>query len=210
MATEKAKIVIESASFGGELLGNPESSGAFIELVNRLQWSDPPLTDAWTSRMLLEHLMMTTIAKALRSTPIRGPIPYEQRLMQSVDQLLAIVERGSGVVLERRKELVRLYVRSVLGGGMPRKRVSTVGIDCLWLLGCPTTGGDGIVPEAPESLAKFIALEADHIFPLSLQTRETESSEGQTLCQYHNRSWKANHLCFALRDDLMVTRRTGP
>jgi len=160
--------------------------------------------------MLLEHLMMTTVAKALRSTPKRGPIPYDQRLMQAVDGYLANVERASNVILEKRKDLVRLYVRSVLGGGLARKRASAIGVDCSWLLGCPTMGEDELVPEVPERLARFVVLEADHIFPLSMQIPETASSEGQTLCRYHNKSWKADHLCFALRDDLMATRRLGP
>jgi len=165
-----------------------------LRLASALPWSDQSRLFDALGRVLLEHIMMTSIASQLSEFRQNDAT----RLKRSLDLVLTSAGQHSHVTLKQRTHLVDLYVDAILANPSVTGGRAT-GEKCEWIAGCPAFNR----PPAnmPPGLVRLSRLESDHVFPKARLLSDFAETPMQTLCAYHNQEWKRAHIAFALDEN---------
>ena len=165
-----------------------------IRIAEGLPWSNRERLYSGLSRLVLEHIMATSISKEIaKHAPDRG-LSLEVDLKTKVRLSIAQLVKSSHVSLKYAGNLVDLYVQS-WSRKSTRKAVTSSGTVCNWIMGCPAAENPGMQTTA---FAPFASLENDHIFPAARRGGFVEAGPAKKLCRYHNVFWKGQHIALAL------------
>jgi len=131
---------------------------AIFGLASALPWSSPEKLYIGLSRILLEHLLMTSIAESLSTGNSEESREIKVRTLRRVQN----AAEQSGYSLVTAHDLVDLYVDALMDPGGAAPVVST-GSECAWILGCPAVAKPS--NHLPTGIRAFCSLEDDHVFP---------------------------------------------
>jgi hypothetical protein len=165
----------------------------WFSLASNLPWSSAERVYWMLTRVLLEHVMMTSAAASIDGFRRSG----EQGLKLGLEEQLSAPVLASNFVSTSFHALVDVYAESLVSA---RRNIKggPVGPACEWQGGCPARAGPG--EDLPVRLGRFVSIESDHVVPVSRLPEAFGATGLQSLCAYHNREWKRACLAYGLEN----------
>src|SRR5438128_5759153 len=131
---------------------------ALFRLASALAWSDSDRMYDGLGRILLEHVMMTSVASSLSPSDGNSGREIKARALSTLEA----ARSSAGVRFTTLRDLVEFYVDALFASQEPIA-VTSDGDHCSWVLGCPAAARPYLV--GPPGIRAFCVLENDHVYP---------------------------------------------
>jgi len=176
-----------------------------VELASALPWSTQNGIYEGLSRLLIDHIVMTSIGHAVNEKQAISDLEIQKSAISMINE----ASKKCSVSLINSGKIVELYLSGLLRPDPDIKIVpslKTIGIQkCEWIMGCPVVSGGPKTPHRP--LQMFCCLEMDHIYSKARKPMNFNGNKAQLLCGYHNREWKGAHISFAFPDSMIECKK---